>query len=112
MKIKFSQVSLLSVTQLQYDIEMELALASVSYLDFPGAVVHHLVLRSHGVVGVQGGGIEGDLLHLGDLPDGVGFGRARGLVLILPVTEELLEESCLAPCRQHLDLQSHTQTQR
>ena len=70
----------------------------VFYLDLALAVVHHVVLGGHVVVGVEGGGVEGHLLHLGDAADGVGLTGARGLVLVLPVTEELLEQSGLASC--------------
>ena len=75
------------------------------YLDLALAVVHHAVLRGHGAVGVQAGGVEGDLGHLGDAPEGVGLGGACGLVPVLPVAEELLEQRGLAPCWKHLDLQ-------
>ena len=63
------------------------------------------MLGRHGLVVVEGGGVEGHLGHLGDAADGVGLARACALVLVLPVAEELLEQGGLAPCWQHLDLQ-------
>lgn len=76
------------------------------YLDFPGPIVHHAMLGGHGLVGVQRGGVEGDLLHVRNATDGVGLAGARGLVLVFPVGEELLEERSLAPCWHDLDLQA------
>lgn len=55
------------------------------YLDLAGAVVHHAVLGSHGLVSVQGGGIEGHLLHLRNLANCVGLGGTCGFILVLPV---------------------------
>ena len=74
------------------------------YLDCPRAVVHHAVLGSHDFVVVKFGGVEGDLLHIGDATDGVGLTWASGLILVQPVVEELLEEGALSPCWHHYDL--------
>lgn len=76
-----------------------------AYLHLPLAVIHHAVLGGHGVVGVQLGGVEGDLLHFGDPADGVSLTGTSRLVSVSPVREELLEESRLPSSRQHLDLQ-------
>lgn len=78
--------------------------AAISNLDFSRAVVHHAVLGCHGFVGVQRGGVEGDLLDAGDAADSVGLARASGLILVLPVGEELLEKGGLTTSRHHLDL--------
>lgn len=79
-------------------------MSALSYLDVALAIVHHAVLGGHGLVGVQGGGVEGHLGHLGDAADGVGLAGARGLVFVLPVAEELLEHGGLGSCRKNLDL--------
>lgn len=63
------------------------------------------MLGSHGVVGVQCGGIEGDLLHFGYLADGVSLSGTCGLIFVFPVREELLKQHRLASGRQYLDLQ-------
>lgn len=76
-----------------------------SYLHFALAIVHHAVLSCHGCVRVQGGGIEWHLFHFGDAADGVGLAGACRLVLVPPVTEELLKQSCLSSSRKNLDLQ-------
>lgn len=62
------------------------------------------MLGCHGPVGVQGGGIEGHLLHFGYAADGVGLTGACSLVFVSPVTEELLKQSRLTSGRKHLDL--------
>lgn len=76
-----------------------------TYLDFALAVVHHAVLSCHDFVGVQGGGIERHLLHFGDAANGVGLAGSGRLILVPPVAEELLEQSCLSAGRKNLDLQ-------
>lgn len=73
-------------------------------LDFPGAVVHHAMLGSHGWVFVEFGGVEGDLLHLGDFPEDVRGAGASGLILVQPVVEELFKQRGLAPFWQDLHL--------
>jgi len=50
------------------------------------------------------GGVEGNLLHVGNATDDVGLARPGGLVLVQPVEEELLEKGGLAPRWQNLDL--------
>lgn len=76
-----------------------------SYLDLALAIIHHAVLGCHGLVGVQGGGIEGHLLHFGYATDGEGLTGARRLVFVPPVAEELLKQSRLSSRRKYLDLQ-------
>lgn len=75
-----------------------------SHLHLALAIIHHAVLRSHGLVGVQGGGVEGHLIHFGDTANGVGLTGAGRLIFVLPVAEELLEQSCLGSSREDLDL--------
>lgn len=75
-----------------------------SHLDLAFAIVHHAVLRSHGGVGVQRGGVKGHLLHFGDATDNVGLCGAGRLIFVLPVNEELLEERRLRSSRKDLDL--------
>lgn len=75
-----------------------------SYLDFALAIIHHAVVGRHGLVGVQGGGVEGDSRNFGDAADGVGLSHSCRLVFVFPVTEELLKQSHLASGRDHLDL--------
>lgn len=75
-----------------------------SYLDFALAVIHHAVVGGHGLVVVQGGGIEGDLRNFGDAADGVGLSHSCRLIFVFPVTEELLKQSRFASSRDHLDL--------
>lgn len=73
-------------------------------LDFAGAVIHHAVLGSHGSATMQFGGVEGDLLNVGDSTDGVGLTWACGLILVQPVKEELLKHGGFTPCWHDLDL--------
>lgn len=75
-----------------------------SYLDFALAIIHHAVVGGHDLVGVQGGGVEGDSRNFGDAADGVGLSHSCRLIFVLPVTEELLKQSHLTSGRDHLDL--------
>lgn len=72
---------------------------SHSYLDLALAIIHHTVLGGHSVVAVQRGGIEGDLLHFGNLADGVSLTGTCGLIFVFPVREELLKQSRLTSTR-------------
>lgn len=74
------------------------------HLNLSGAVVHHRVLGSHGGLGVEEGGVEWNLLHVGDGAQHIGLSRARGVELVLPVPEELLEQGALAPCCHDIHL--------
>lgn len=80
-----------------------------SYLDLALAVVHHAMLSCHGVVRVEGGGIEGDLFHFSYAADGVGLTGSCCLLPVFPVTEELLEQRGLSSSREHLDLEGKLQ---
>lgn len=75
-----------------------------SHLLFAAAVVHHAVLGRHGRGTVQGGGVEGHLLDLGDAVGAVGHAQALRLLSVPPVLEELLEERRLAHLWQDLHL--------
>lgn len=80
-----------------------------THLDLALAIIHHTMVCSHGLVGVQGGGIEGDLRNFSYAADGVGLGDSRRLVFVFPVTEELLKQSHLATSGDDLDLQKRCQ---
>lgn len=67
------------------------------------------MLSSHGFIGVQTGCVKGDLLHSGDFPNSVGLPWARGLILILPVAEELFKQGGLPTSGQQLDLITNNQ---
>lgn len=75
------------------------AFSAHSYLNLALAIVHHAVVGGHSFVGVQFGGIEGDLLHFGYLADGVSLTGPCRLVFVFPVREELLKQSRLASGR-------------
>ena len=62
------------------------------------------MLGGHGLIVVQGGGVEGNLFHHGDGAYGVGLSWAGGVVLGLPVAEELLEQGALPPSWRDLNL--------
>lgn len=74
------------------------------HLLLAAAVVHHAVLGGHGRRAVEGGGVEGHLLDLGDAVGDVGHAQALGLIPVPPVLEELLEERRFAHLRQDLHL--------
>lgn len=80
-----------------------------TYLHLARAIIHHAVLGSHGFVGVQTACVKGDLLHFGNSPNSVGFPWASGLILILPVAEELFKQCGLPASGQHLDLITNDQ---
>lgn len=75
-----------------------------SYLDFALAIIHHAVVGGHGLVGVQGGGVEGDSRNFGDAADGVGLRHSCRLIFVFPVTKELLKQGHLSSSRDHQDL--------
>lgn len=77
---------------------------SHSHLFLSAAIIHHAVLGSHGGGVVQGGGIKGHLLNLGDAVSDVGHAQALCLIFVPPVLEELLEERRLSHLWQDLDL--------
>lgn len=81
-----------------------------SYLDFALAIIHHAVVGGHGLVGVQGGGVEGDPRNFGDAADGVGLSHSCRLIFVFPVTEELLKQSQLTSSGDHLDLRERRHT--
>lgn len=62
------------------------------------------MLGCHGLVGVQGGGIKGHLLHFSYAANGVGLTGARGLIFVPPVAEELLKQGRLSSSGKYLDL--------
>lgn len=62
------------------------------------------MLRSHGGVGVQSGGVKWHLLHFGDATHDVGLWGAGRLIFVPPVNEELFEERRLRASRNDLDL--------
>lgn len=74
------------------------------HLLLAAAVVHHAVLGGHGRRAVEGGGVEGHLLDLGDAVGDVGHAQALGLIPVPPVLEELLEERRFAHLWQDLHL--------
>ncbi len=80
-------------------------LSAHSYLDLALAIIHHAMLGCHGPVGVQGGGVEGHLLHFGDAANGVGLAGTCSLIFVPPVAEELLEQSRLSSSWKYLNLQ-------
>lgn len=71
------------------------------HLFLASAVVIHAVLRRHGRGRVQGGGVEGHALHVGDVAGQVAKARAVRLVGVPPVLEELLEQRGLAALGKH-----------
>lgn len=74
------------------------------YLLLPSAVVIHAVLGGHGGGGVQGGGIEGHALHVGNVAGEIAQARAVRLVWVPPVLEELFEQRGLAALGKDRDL--------
>lgn len=74
------------------------------YLLLPSAVVIHAVLGCHGGGGVQGGGIEGHALHVGNVAGEIAQARAVRLVWVPPVLEELFEQRGLAALGKDRDL--------
>lgn len=74
------------------------------YLFLACAVIIHAVLGGHDSGRVQGGGIEGHPLHIGNVAGEVGQAWAVGLVWVPPVLEELLEQRGLAALRKDRDL--------
>lgn len=79
-------------------------ISRASYLLFTAAVIDHAVLGGHGSRTVQGGGVEGHLLDLGDAIGAVGQAQALRLLSVPPVLEELFEERRLARLWQDLHL--------
>lgn len=78
------------------------------YLEFALAIVYHAMLSCHGPIGVQAGCVEGHLLHFSNAANRVGLTRPGGLVFVLPVTEELLEQDGLGSRGKHLELRVET----
>lgn len=74
------------------------------YLNLARAVIHHTMLGSHFFVGVQTGGVKGNLRNTGNAANAVGLAWTCGLILILPVTEELFEQCGLTSSWHNLDL--------
>lgn len=62
------------------------------------------MLGGHGSRLVEFGGIEGNLIHLGDATSDERLCWACALILVQPVEEELLKQHGLSPCCQDLDL--------
>lgn len=74
------------------------------YLFLACAIVIHAMLGGHDSGSVQGGGVEGHPLHIGNVAGEIGQAWAVCLVWVPPVLEELLEQWGLTTLRKDRDL--------